>query len=123
MPGCGGRRETIPITDITLYCHHQNDSYIKMGSDDSHFNVSLTVRDSVTRQCPQPQLLKTDESRSEFKPRSLLLTSLNALPLGQTCSRHPREALGCQGKQPLILLRIVIVMADMVISLGFFSPA
>ena len=26
---------------------------IKMGSDESHFNVSLTVRDKVTGQCPQ----------------------------------------------------------------------
>ena len=26
---------------------------IKMGSDESHFNVSLIVRDNVTRQCPQ----------------------------------------------------------------------
>ena len=25
---------------------------IKMGSDESHFNVSLIVRDNVTRQCP-----------------------------------------------------------------------
>ena len=32
--------------------HHQNDSCIKMGSDVSHFNVSLIVRDG-TRQCPQ----------------------------------------------------------------------
>ena len=26
---------------------------IKMGSDESYFNVSLTVRDKVTRPCPQ----------------------------------------------------------------------
>ena len=26
---------------------------IKMGSDESHFNVSLIVRDKVTKQCPQ----------------------------------------------------------------------
>ena len=26
---------------------------IKMGSDESHFNVSLIVRDKVTRLCPQ----------------------------------------------------------------------
>ena len=26
---------------------------IKMGSDESHFNVSLIVREKVTRQCPQ----------------------------------------------------------------------
>ena len=26
------------------HCHHQNDSCIKMGSDVSHFNVSLIVK-------------------------------------------------------------------------------
>ena len=26
--------------------HHRNDSCIEMGSDESHFNVSLIVRDS-----------------------------------------------------------------------------
>ena len=41
------------IIDLSLHCHHQNDSCIKMGSDESHFNVSLIVRDKVTRQCPQ----------------------------------------------------------------------
>ena len=25
---------------VSLHCHHQNDSCIKMGSDESHFNVS-----------------------------------------------------------------------------------
>ena len=29
---------------------------IKMGSDESHFNVSLIVRDKVTRQCPEPTI-------------------------------------------------------------------
>ena len=28
------------IIYLSLHCHHQNDSYIKMGSDESHFNVS-----------------------------------------------------------------------------------
>ena len=37
------------IIYITLHCHHQNDSRIKMGSDESRFNVSLTVRDKVTK--------------------------------------------------------------------------
>ena len=44
-----GERE---IIYLLLYCHHQNDSCIKMGSDAGHFNVSLIVRDKVTRQCP-----------------------------------------------------------------------
>ena len=31
---------------LSLHCHHQNDSYIiEMGSNESHFNVSLTGRD------------------------------------------------------------------------------
>ena len=38
---------------LLVHCHHQNDSCIKMGSDESHFNVSLIVRAKVTRQCPQ----------------------------------------------------------------------
>ena len=40
-----GERES---TYLSLHCHLQNDSCIKMGSDESHFNVSLTVRDKVT---------------------------------------------------------------------------
>ena len=39
-----GERE---IIYLSLHCHHQNDSCIKMGSDESHFNVSLIVRDKV----------------------------------------------------------------------------
>ena len=33
---------------LSLHCHHLNDSCIKMGSDKSHFNVPLIVRDKVT---------------------------------------------------------------------------
>ena len=29
-----------------------------MGSDESHFNVSLIVRDKVTRQCPQTTIFE-----------------------------------------------------------------
>ena len=43
--GGGGKRE---IIYLSLRCHHQNDSCIKMGSDKSHFNVTLIVRDKVT---------------------------------------------------------------------------
>ena len=44
-----GKRE---IIYLSLHCHHQNDSCIKMGSDDSQFNASIIVRDKVARQCP-----------------------------------------------------------------------
>ena len=32
--GVGGGRY------LSLHCHHQNDACMKMGSDESHFNVS-----------------------------------------------------------------------------------
>ena len=45
-----GEREIIYLSP---HCHHQNDFCIKVGSDESHFNVSyVIVRDKVTRQCP-----------------------------------------------------------------------
>ena len=67
--GEGGRE----IIYLSLLCRHQNDFYIKVGSDESHFNVSVgsdgQSQDSVHR----PQLLKRKESRSRFEPRSLCL--------------------------------------------------
>ena len=33
----GGRE----IIYLSLHCHHQNDTCIKMGSDESYFNVSV----------------------------------------------------------------------------------
>ena len=44
--GVGGKRE---IIYLSLHCHHQNDFCIKVGSDESHFNVSLIVMDKVKR--------------------------------------------------------------------------
>ena len=45
-----------------------------MGSDESHFNVSLIVRNKVARRCPQTTtFLKRKESRSVIKPRSFRL--------------------------------------------------
>ena len=35
-----GKREIIYIY-LSRHCHHQNDFCIKMGSDESHFNVSV----------------------------------------------------------------------------------
>ena len=56
-----------------------------MGSDESHFSVSLIARDSVH----SPQLLKRKESRCGFEPRSLCFTNLsNALPLGKPAHRQ-----------------------------------
>ena len=66
----GGRE----IVYLSLHCHHQNDSRIKMGSDESHFNVSVIVRDKVTRQCPQTTTFwKRKESRSGIELRPFCL--------------------------------------------------
>ena len=34
------RWEEREIIYLSLHCHHQNDFCIKVGSDESHFNVS-----------------------------------------------------------------------------------
>ena len=68
-----GQRE---IIYPSLHCHHQNDSCIKMGSDESHFNVSLAVRQKFSSQRPQ---ITTFQGKGELKrilTEVLLLTSL-----------------------------------------------
>ena len=49
---------------------------IKMGSDESHFNVSLIVRDKVTRQCPQTKPFEEKEEPKRYRTEELALTSL-----------------------------------------------
>ena len=45
IQGGGGRGRLY----LTLHCHHQSDSCIKMGSDENHFSVLLAVRSKVTK--------------------------------------------------------------------------
>ena len=78
-----GKRE---IIYLSLDCHHQNDSCIKMGSDESDFNVSLIVRGKLQDSVHKAQLvvvvvLKRKESRSGIEPRPFcMLTSLTKTP-------------------------------------------
>ena len=67
------KRESICLL---LHCHHQNDFCIKMGSDESHSNVSLIVRDKVTRQCPQTTFDEKGEPK-QIRTEVPLLTSLS----------------------------------------------
>ena len=78
MAGSKGKRE---IIYLSLHCHHQNDSCIKMSSNGSHFNVSLIVRDKVTRQCLQTT--KRNDSQCGNKLRHLLFTSLTPYRLAK----------------------------------------
>ena len=64
------------IIYLSLHCHHLNDPCIKMGSDESHFNDSLIVKDKVTRQRPQTTKFeekrdpKRIQTRSGFRPEA-----------------------------------------------------
>ena len=76
------------IIYLSLHCHHQNDFFIKVGSDESHFNVSLIVRDShntvsTDHNFGRERRAEADSNRgpSAYQP--------NALALGQTGSPCP----------------------------------
>ena len=68
----GREVDYIPI----VHCHHQNDSSIEMGSDESHFNVSLIVRDKVTRQCAQTTVCEEKGEPKRIRTEVFPLTSL-----------------------------------------------
>ena len=64
------------IIYLSLHCHHQNDSCIKVGSDESRFNVLVIVRDEVTRQCLQTTPFEEKGEPKRIRTKVLLLTSL-----------------------------------------------
>ena len=68
-----GEREVIYLL---LHCHHQNDFCIKGGSDESHFNVLIIVRDKVTRQCPQTTIFDDKGEPKQVRTGVPPLTSL-----------------------------------------------
>ena len=69
--GGGGKRE---ITYLSLHCHHHNYFCIKMGSDESHFNVSVGSDGQIYRTMSKTTtFLKRKESRSGIEPRSFRL--------------------------------------------------
>ena len=68
-----GKRE---IIYQSLHCHHQNDSWIKMGSVESHFNVSQIATDKVTRQCPQTTTFEEKGQTKRVRTEAPPLTSL-----------------------------------------------
>ena len=64
-------------------------TFIKMGSDESHFSVSLIVRDKVTRPCPQTTPFEEKGEPKRYRTEvTLPLTSLPGL------TARPRPALG-----------------------------
>ena len=81
------RWEKREIIYISLLCYHQDDSCVKVGSDESHFNVSLIVRDKVTKQCPQTTTFEEKEEPKRTRTEVPLLTSLKpVLNWANVCS-------------------------------------
>ena len=80
--GGGGERESI---FLSLHCHRQNDSCIKVGSDESHFNVPLIVMDSHKTVSTKHNRFEEKGQPKQNRTEIFLYTSLaSALPLGQT---------------------------------------
>ena len=75
----GGRE----IIYLSLHCHHQNDFCIKVGSDESHVNVSLIVRDKVTRQCSQTTIFEDKGEPKQIRTEVPLLISLTPYSLAK----------------------------------------
>ena len=70
---------------MAIHCHHQNDSCIKMGRDESHFNVSVgNDGQSHKTVSTNHNLFEEKGELKRYRTEVLLLTSL---PLGQTGSR------------------------------------
>ena len=71
-----GKRE---IIYLSLHCHHQNDSCIKMGSDKSHFNVSVgSDRQRHKTVSTNHNLFEEKGELKQYRTEVLLLTSLTA---------------------------------------------
>ena len=59
-----------------------------MGGDESRFNVSLIVRDKVTRKCSQTTTFEEKGEPKRIQTEIPVLTSLTPYLLGQTGSQN-----------------------------------
>ena len=74
----GGKRE---IIYLSLHCHLQNDSCTKMGSDESHFNVSVgSDGQSHKTVSTNHNLFEEKGEPKRYRTEVLPLTSLTARP-------------------------------------------
>ena len=65
------------IIYLSPHCHHQNDSCIKMGSDESHFNVSVgSDGQSHKTVSTNYNLFEEKEEPKRYRTEVLPLTSL-----------------------------------------------
>ena len=79
---------------ISLHCHHQTDSCIKMGSDESHIHGEpLMVREKVTRHCRQTTTFEEKGELKRNRDETLLLTGLTTT-YHEAKPAHSVEQLG-----------------------------
>ena len=73
--GGGGERY---IIHLSLHCHHRNDFCIKMGSDESHFNVSVAGSDVQSHKTVSTNhnLFEEKGEPKRYRTEVLPLTSL-----------------------------------------------
>ena len=74
--------------------------YIKMGSDESHFNVSLIVRDKVTRQCPQTTTFEEKEELKRYRTEVLPLHKKIIKKMTCLLGRIVQEVCESRGGRP-----------------------
>ena len=66
------------IIFLTLHCQHHNDFCIKMGSDDSHFNVSVgSDGQSHRTESTNHSLFEETGEPKRYRTEVLRLTSLS----------------------------------------------
>ena len=85
-----GERESIYLS---LRCHHQNDSCIKLGSDESHFNVSVGNDRQSHKSVSTNHNFCRERRAGAVSNRGPTAYQPTALPLGQTGSRQAQQRL------------------------------
>ena len=69
------------IIYLSLHCHHQNDFCIKMGSDESHFNVSVGSGGQTHKTVSTNHNLFEEKGEPKrYRTEVLPLTSLTPYP-------------------------------------------
>ena len=92
-----GERE---IICLSLHCHHQNDSCIKMGRDESHFNVSVGSDGQSHKTVHKPQPFWRERRTEAVSNRSPSAYQPNALPLARWRPWHFYSMMSYLGVPP-----------------------
>ena len=100
MPhGFCGRKATLnrasALVDMVLNDHRNRDFCIKMGSDESHFNVSVGSGGQSHKTVHKPQPFRRERRSKAVSNRGPSAYQPNALPLGQTGVGHSLSLI-CQ---------------------------